>query len=131
MMRRRDFVWLIGGVAAVQPLAVSAQQAARGASKRQWAASAATMTFGVLVLLGGAKGAADDEPIREQQTEVMFLNLGYLGGLLEARFYEPHSTTGDPRDEIRQAASLYGLDSVMMMSIAKVESNFNPRAGTG
>ncbi len=56
---------------------------------------------------------------------------GYLGGLFEARFYEPHSTTGDSRDEIRQAASLYGLDPVMMMSIAKVESNFNPRAGTG
>ena len=35
---------------------------------------------------------------------------GYLGGLFEARFYEPHSTTDDPRDEIQQAASLYGLD---------------------
>jgi hypothetical protein len=56
---------------------------------------------------------------------------GYLGGLFEARFYEPHSTTGTPDDEIRQAASLYGLDPTMMMSIAKVESNFNPRARTG
>jgi soluble lytic murein transglycosylase-like protein len=56
---------------------------------------------------------------------------GYPGGLLEARFYEPHSTTGNPRDEIRAAASLYGLDPEMMMSIAKVESNFNPRARTG
>jgi hypothetical protein len=56
---------------------------------------------------------------------------GYLGGLLEARFYEPHSTTGNPSDEIREAASLYGLDLAMMMSIAKVESNFNPRARTG
>ena len=56
---------------------------------------------------------------------------GYLGGLLEARFYEPHSTTDNPRDEIREAASLYGLDVAMMMSIAKVESNFNPRARTG
>src|SRR5215467_4450519 len=56
---------------------------------------------------------------------------GYLGGLVEARFYEPHSTTDAPRDEVRQAASLYGLDLVMMMSIAKVESNFNPRATTG
>ena len=57
--------------------------------------------------------------------------LGYLGGLFEARFYEPHSTTDDPRDEIREAASLYGLDLAMMMSIAKVESDFNPRSRTG
>jgi hypothetical protein len=64
--------------------------------------------------------------------EVMPLDaFGYLGGLFEARFYEPHSTTGNPRDEIRQAASLYGLDLAMMMSIAKVESNFNPRTRTG
>src|SRR6516225_11668886 len=71
-----------------------------------------------------------DQVVSDQ--EVIPLDaFGYLGGLLEARFYEPHSTTGDPRDEIREAASLYGLDSVMMMSIAKVESNFNPRAGTG
>jgi predicted GIY-YIG superfamily endonuclease len=56
---------------------------------------------------------------------------GYLGGLFEARFYEPHSTAGDPRDEVRQAASLYDVDLAMMMSIAKVESNFNPRARTG
>ena len=57
--------------------------------------------------------------------------LGYLGGLFEARFYQPHSTTDDPRDEIREAASLYGLDLAMMMSIAKVESDFNPQARTG
>src|SRR6476646_5419358 len=64
--------------------------------------------------------------------EVMPLDaFGYLGGWFEARFYEPHSTTGNPRDEIRQAASLYGLDLAMMMSIAKVESNFDPRARTG
>jgi predicted GIY-YIG superfamily endonuclease len=56
---------------------------------------------------------------------------GYLGGLFEARFYEPHSTTGSPHDEIREAASLYGLDVAMMMSIAKVESNFKPHARTG
>jgi predicted GIY-YIG superfamily endonuclease len=56
---------------------------------------------------------------------------GYLGGLFEARFYQPHSTTDDPRDEIREAASLYGLDLVIMMSIAKVESDFNPRVRTG
>jgi predicted GIY-YIG superfamily endonuclease len=57
--------------------------------------------------------------------------LGYMGGLFEARFYEPHSTTDDPRDEIQQAASLYGLDLAMMMSIARVESDFNPRVRTG
>ena len=56
---------------------------------------------------------------------------GYLGGLFEARFYQPHATTDDPRDEIREAASLYGLDLAMMMSIAKVESDFNPRVRTG
>jgi hypothetical protein len=56
---------------------------------------------------------------------------GYLGGLFEARFYQPHSTTDDARDEIREAASLYGLDLAMMMSIAKVESDFNPRTRTG
>ena len=56
---------------------------------------------------------------------------GYLGGILEARFHEPHAPAGDPRDEIRQAAVLYGLDLPMMLSIAKVESNFNPRARTG
>jgi len=57
--------------------------------------------------------------------------LGYVGGLSEARFYEPHSTTDDPRAEIEVAASLYGVDLAMMMSIAKVESDFNPRAKTG
>src|SRR5271170_3691614 len=48
---------------------------------------------------------------------------GYMGGLFEARFYEPHATTDDPHDEIRQAAALYGIDSAMMLSIAKVESD--------
>jgi hypothetical protein len=56
---------------------------------------------------------------------------GYLGGLFEARFYQAHVTTDDPRDEIREAASLYGLDLAMMMSIAKVESDFNARVKTG
>ena len=57
--------------------------------------------------------------------------LGYLGGLFEARFYQSHLTTDDPRDEIREAAALYGLDLAMMMSIAKVESDFDPRIKTG
>src|ERR1700746_2162289 len=56
---------------------------------------------------------------------------GHLGGLFEARFYQAHVTTDDPRDEIQEAASLYGLDLAMMMSIAKVESDFNPRVRTG
>jgi hypothetical protein len=73
---------------------------------------------------------APDQIVSDQ--EAMPLDaFGYLGGLFEARFYQPHSTTGNPRDEIREAASLYGLDLAMMMSIAKVESNFNPRARTG
>src|SRR5262245_22404822 len=65
------------------------------------------------------------------QEEMPLDAFGYVGGLLEARFYEPHSTTGDPRDEIRHAAYLYGVDLAMMMSIAKVESSFKPRARTG
>jgi predicted GIY-YIG superfamily endonuclease len=56
---------------------------------------------------------------------------GYVGGILEARFYEPHATTNDPREEISEAASLYGIDLPMMLSIAKVESDFNPHARTG
>src|SRR5262249_23211008 len=99
-----------------------AQQSARGASKRRRAAAAVAITFGVLVLLGGAKGvaqdntakdnaaqdnaaqdkaakgnAAKDNAMRELQTEATPIDaFGYLGGLIEARFYEPHATTGDP-----------------------------------
>src|SRR6202043_3036464 len=61
---------------------------------------------------------APDQIVSDQ--EAMPLDaFGYLGGLFEARFYQPHSTTDNPRDEIREAASLYGLDLAMMMSIAK------------
>jgi len=73
---------------------------------------------------------AGDQIISNQEVRPLDA-FGYLGGLLEARFYQPHSTTDSPRDEIREAASLYGLDVAMMMSIAKVESNFNPGARTG
>src|SRR5258707_14251795 len=41
---------------------------------------------------------------------------GYLGSLFESRFYQPNWTTGDPSDEIREAASLYGRDLAMMIS---------------
>jgi Transglycosylase SLT domain len=74
----------------------------------------------------------EDIPDRIISDQIVPLDaFGYLGGLLEARFYEPHSTTNDPRHEIQDAASLYGLDLAMMMSIAKVESDFNPGARTG
>ena len=74
----------------------------------------------------------EDIPDRIISDQMLPLDaFGYLGGLLEARFYEPHSTTNDPRSEIQDAASLYGLDLAMMMSIAKVESDFNPGARTG
>jgi Transglycosylase SLT domain len=75
---------------------------------------------------------SEENPDRMVPDQTMPLDaLGYLGGLFEARFYQPHSTTDDPRDEIQEAASLYGLDLAMMMSIAKVESDFNPRVRTG
>jgi Transglycosylase SLT domain len=79
-----------------------------------------------------ASFSEEDADQRVSDQEVMPLDaFGYLGGLFEARFYQPHSTTDDPRDEIREAASLYGLELAMMMSIAKVESDFNPRVRTG
>jgi hypothetical protein len=74
----------------------------------------------------------EEVPDRISPDEAMPLDaFGYLGGLFEARFYQPHATTDDPRDEIREAASLYGLDLAMMMSIAKVKSDFNPHVRTG
>jgi predicted GIY-YIG superfamily endonuclease len=77
------------------------------------------------------QGFSADETTVTTEQELPLDAMGYLGGLFEARFYEPHSTTDDPRDEIRDAASLYGLDLAMMMSIAKVESDFDPRVRTG
>ena len=97
---------------------------------------ATTIAIAVVALasLGQANSmeqAISLEEIPEQTVpdqDMPFDALGYLGGLFEARFYQPHSTTDDPRDEIQEAASLYGLDLAMMMSIAKVESDFDPRA---
>ena len=100
---------------------------------------AATIAIAIASLASLGEATSMDRIIYSEETldriapgQVMPLDaLGYLGGLFEARFYEPHSTTDDPRDEIREAASLYGLDLAMMMSIAKVESDFNPRSRTG
>ena len=100
----------------------------------------ATSTVVAVVSLGGVGEAnsmdrtifPEETPDRIVSDQEMPLDaLGYLGGLFEARFYQPHSTTDDPREEIREAASLYGLDLAMMMSIAKVESDFDPRVRTG
>jgi hypothetical protein len=74
-------------------------------------------------------GAEETSSVSEQELPIDAM--GFLDGLLEARFYEQHSTTNDPREEIRAAASLYGLDFAIMMSIAKVESDFNPHVRTG
>ena len=97
-----------------------------------WGALSATMAIGQDNTMERATFSekAPDQIVSDQ--EAMPLDaFGYLGGLFEARFYQPHSTTGNPRDEIQEAASLYGLDLAMMMSIAKIESNFNPGARTG
>ena len=100
-------------------------------------ATTIAIAFATLASLGQANsmdGAiySEETPHRTMPDQETPLDaLGYLGGLFEARFYQPHSTTDDPRDEIREAAALYGVDLVMMMSIAKVESDFNPRARTG
>jgi Transglycosylase SLT domain len=97
---------------------------------------AATIAIAIVLLAGfcnvPALEAAENSPpqsVSEQTTAPDAF--GYLGGLLEARFYEPHATTDEPREEIRQAAQLYGIDLPMMLSIAKVESDFNPRVRTG
>jgi hypothetical protein len=105
--------------------------------KGMW--TAATVAFAIALLVGLPKTSAmavtffpadtSYQPPPEQNLPVDAF--GYVGGLLEARFYEPHATMDDPREEIRQAASLYGIDLPMMLSIAKVESDFNPRARTG
>jgi Transglycosylase SLT domain len=71
----------------------------------------------------------DDSTASEQTVPIDAF--GFLGGIFEAHFYEPHATANRPRDEIRQAAALYGVDLPMMLTIAKVESDFDPYARTG
>ena len=100
---------------------------------------ATTIAIAMAILASLGQASSMDGAIYSEETldrtmpdqETPLDALGYLGGLFEARFYQPHSTTDDPRDEIREAAALYGVDLAMMMSIAKVESDFNPRARTG
>ena len=100
---------------------------------------ATTFAIAMAILASLGQASAMDGAIYSEETldrtmpdqEIPLDALGYLGGLFEARFYQPHFTTDDPRDEIREAAALYGVDLAMMMSIAKVESDFNPRARTG
>jgi hypothetical protein len=102
---------------------------------------AACLTSALAALIapstGVCQGISVEKVIRAEETssvsdqELPIDAMGYLGGLLEARFYEPHSSTNDPREEISVAASLYGLDVAIMMSIAKVESDFNPHVRTG
>ena len=97
------------------------------------------MAIAMAILASLGQASSMDGAIYSEETldrimpdqEIPLDALGYLGGLFEAQFYQPHSTTDDPRDEIREAAALYGVDLAMMMSIAKVESDFNPRARTG
>jgi Transglycosylase SLT domain len=104
-----------------------------------WAPLATTIAIAIGSLASLGQANSMDRTIFSEEVadrilpdEIIPLDaLGYLGGLSEARFYEPHATTDNPRDEIREAASLYGLDLAMMMSIAKVESDFNPYVRTG
>jgi hypothetical protein len=99
----------------------------------------AAIAAAIVLSTGLCKASAGEAPIlQENGPSLPFAEqtiaadaFGYLGGLLEARFYEPHATTEEPRAEIRQAALLYGIDLPMMLSIAKVESDFNPRVRTG
>jgi hypothetical protein len=99
--------------------------------------SATTVAIVIASLMTGGQAICMDQTTLSKEVSITSDRdlpldaLGYLGGLLEARFYEPHSTTDNPREEIRDAASLYGLDLAMMMSIAKVESDFDPRVRTG
>lgn len=45
--------------------------------------------------------------------------------------YQPHSETLSPRDEIISAAWLFGVDEAMMLSFARIESDFDCRQRTG
>jgi hypothetical protein len=98
----------------------------------------AAIAAAIVLLISLCKTSAGEAPILQENGPTRLLAeqttvdaFGYLGGLLEARFYEPHATTDEPREEIRRAALLYGIDLPMMLSIAKVESDFNPRVRTG
>ena len=89
--------------------------------------STPTISNPTTVAVQAPAAQAPSEPALEIPVDAF----GYVGGLFEARFYEPHATTDDPHEEIRQAAELYGVDLAMMNSIARIESGFNPRARTG
>ncbi len=101
-----------------------------------WLTTAIAIVIGSAISVGHALAMELSASTQEQQPtapepELPLDAFGYLGGLSEARFYEPHTPANDPRAEIRVAASLYGVDVAMMMSIAKVESDFDPRTRTG
>jgi len=84
---------------------------------------ATTIAIAIATLASLGQASSLDGAIYSEETphrimpdqEIPLDALGYLGGLFEARFYQPHSTTNDSRDEIREAAALYGVDLAMMM----------------
>ena len=69
---------------------------------------------------GEAPILQENGPTRLPAEQTAVDAFGYLGGLLEARFYEPHATTDEPREEIRRAALLYGIDLPMMLSSDRI-----------
>jgi hypothetical protein len=96
-----------------------------------WLTTAIAIVIGSAISVGHALAMELSASTQEQQpttveSEPPLDAFGYLGGLSEARFYEPHKATNDPRAEIRQAASLHGVDVAMMMSIAKSKVTSTP-----